>query len=150
MAARARAAITCYAACMTPRTAALAITLTRTAFGAALLAAPRTLGRSWIGEDADRPAARTVVQAVGARDIGIGAGGAIALARGGDPKTWLAAGAAADVADCVITLRSFRHLPAPGRFLALAFALCAAYASVRTAAALGAAEEGRAADAFVI
>jgi len=135
---------------MTPRTAALAIALTRTAFGAALLAAPRALGHSWIGEDADRPAARAVIQAVGARDIGIGAGGAIALTRGGDPKAWLAAGAAADVADCMITLGSFRHLPARGRFVALVFAVCAAYASVRTAAALSAAEQDRAADALVI
>ncbi len=60
---------------MSPRTVVAGIALGRLALGAALVVAPRkVVGPGWIGAEAERPAAGTLLRAVGARDLAIAIG----------------------------------------------------------------------------
>lgn len=97
------------------RTAATAIALGRVVLGAALLVAPERIGRSWIGPVGTERSVEVMARAVGARDVAIGAGGAAALLAGDDSaRAWLAAAAAADLADLVATLLARDVIPAQG------------------------------------
>ena len=78
------------------------------------MVAPRTLGAAMIGPSATEPGTRLFVQAFGARDAILGAGGLTVGARGGSAGPWLLASAAADAADAALGGLLFRELP-PGR-----------------------------------
>lgn len=74
----------------------------RVLFGIACLAAPRQILRQ-LGKDAP-PQIVWWIRAFGVRDAVLGAGALVAL-NGDDPdSTWVAAGAAADTADVIITV----------------------------------------------
>jgi hypothetical protein len=120
---------------MEPRAAARVLTLGRVAFGVALLAAPSRFGPGWIGEVADRPAAQVPLASVGARDIGIGLGGAWALSND-TARPWLLAGALADAADLAATIRHRDALPITGVIGVAALAAGATAAGVWLAAEL--------------
>jgi hypothetical protein len=79
----------------------------RAAIGAALAVAPGVAARGWIGRSkASDPATQVVTTAVGARDLAIALGVGASLRAGRGARTWLLAGALADTADLVATLRS--------------------------------------------
>ena len=72
----------------------------RVAIGAALLSAPGLVGKPWVGDVSERPAAQIAIAGLGARDLVIGAGTLWTLGgrkRGVGP--WLIAAGLADAAD---------------------------------------------------
>jgi hypothetical protein len=107
---------------MEPREMAIAHARGRIGIGAALLFAPALAVRAWIGEDSERPAAKVLTRALGARDIAIGLGIVIAIDRGAPARGWLEASLLADGADFVATLLGGRALPITGRLGVLAMA----------------------------
>ena len=107
---------------MSGRMLAAAIGAGRVLFGLALLASPRSLGRSWIGPAAETAGGTAAVRAVGARDLVLGLGVLLAARRGAPLRGWVEAGVAADSADVAITLAGFGGLPPMGRLVTLATA----------------------------
>jgi hypothetical protein len=96
---------------MDARTAALTIALGRAAIGATLLLAPRQVAEAWVGPGGTEPAAKLLARSVGARDLALGAGAAVALRQGGDARSWLLGGVLADIGDLAATLRSRDVVP---------------------------------------
>jgi hypothetical protein len=99
---------------MDERTVALALALGRAAIGAGLLAVPERINTSWVGGDGERPGARVLGRAVGARDLALGLGAAAALRQGGPARPWLLAGMLADLGDLGSTLGERRSMPRNG------------------------------------
>ena len=101
----------------------------RVAIGAALVAVPSLVTRSWVGEAGTTPGGKLLGRALGARDLVLGLGVIDALGRG-DPsaKTWIRASALADSADAVATALAYPHLPKRSRFGVLVLAAGAAAA----------------------
>ena len=100
---------------MEPREIALLHARSRIAVGAALVAAPGLAGRMWIGEDASARSVKALTRAVGARDLVLGLGVAIALDRGGPVRGWLEGCAVADTVDLVATVLAGDSIPASSR-----------------------------------
>jgi hypothetical protein len=93
----------------------------RIAAGAALLLKPEAVG-GWIGSRAaSYGGTQALTQAVGARDLSLGAGALAALMSGQDARDWVLAGAFADLADFVATATA-DDIPLSGRVLVLAVA----------------------------
>jgi hypothetical protein len=90
-----------------PRAAARFVSIARVALGSGLVAAPRLFTPMWVGRRGLTPAAKVFTRALGARDVGIGAG---ALA-GGPMRPWLVAGIAADATDLAATVVQRDDLP---------------------------------------
>jgi hypothetical protein len=105
---------------MRPPSLAIAFGAGRALIGAALLAVPAPIARRWVGAD-DTPAT-LLSRSLGARDLVIGAGLALAAARGGDPRMWLAGGVLADTVDGVATLAAGDDIPRNGRVAITALA----------------------------
>ena len=87
-------------------TTARAAGAARAVIGAALLAAPATVGAPWLGEIAERPGARFAIAGLGARDLALGLG--TFWAAGGrrrGARTWVIASGVADAADLAGALR---------------------------------------------
>jgi len=83
----------------------------RAAIGVALLAAPRLVGKPWLGDVSERPATQMAIAGLGARDLVIGAGTVWALAgRKRDVGPWLIAAGLADAADLAGSLRFRKDL----------------------------------------
>jgi hypothetical protein len=108
------------------------------AFGAALIVAPRLAGPTWIGADAEHGGAKLLARAVGARDLVLGLGIAVALDRGAPVRGWLEGAALADGVDLAATLLAGDSIPAGKR---RAVALVAATAMVTCAALARALDE---------
>lgn len=86
----------------------------RIAIGLGLLAAPATLGRSWLGDDGVTPATQAVLRGMGVRDALIGMA---QVHTAGDPERghrWARTSAIADITDLAATLAVRRSLPASG------------------------------------
>ena len=105
---------------MRPSSLAIAFGAGRALVGVALLAAPTPIARSWVGAD-DTPAS-VLTRSLGARDLVIGAGLALAAAHGGDPRRWLAGGVLADTVDGIATLAAGDDIPRNGRIATMALA----------------------------
>jgi hypothetical protein len=86
--------------------------LCRVVIGGAFVAQPEVCIRPWIGRDAERPAARLLARALGARDVVIGLGTLRSAER-----RWLAGALAADAADLLLTVAAREHVPRRGRLL---------------------------------
>jgi hypothetical protein len=99
---------------MDPADLARGVAAGRAALGGVLVVAPGLVGRAWLGRDARRPAARAALVAMGARDLAIGLGTLQALSSESAAAPWLRAGALADAADVLVTLRAHRDLPPVG------------------------------------
>jgi hypothetical protein len=101
----------------------------RVAIGAALLAVPHLVTRSWAGEPGTTPGGKLLGRTLGARDLVLGLGVIDALGKG-DPsaRNWVRAAALADSADAVATVIAYRHLPKRSRFGVLVLAAGAAVA----------------------
>jgi hypothetical protein len=103
---------------MTPvqaRDLALSNARGRMAIGAALVLAPRLAGPMWIGRDADSRAVNVLARGLGARDLALGLGTAVALDRGAPVRGWLEGAALADAVDLVSTLLAGDSIPASKR-----------------------------------
>jgi hypothetical protein len=87
----------------------------RMAIGAALVLAPRLAGPMWIGGDADSRAVRVLARGLGARDLALGLGTAVALDRGAPVRGWLEGAALADGVDLVATLLAGDSIPSSTR-----------------------------------
>jgi hypothetical protein len=119
---------------MQPRDVASAYGAGRVAVGAALLLAPRPLGRIWLGRSAGTPGGAVALRALGARDLVLGA---IALHTLDAPQIaprWQYTCAAVDAVDLLATAAARPGLPRTGSALVMAIAA----AGAATGAALGA------------
>jgi hypothetical protein len=118
------------------RLLATGLSLNRVAFGVAYLVFPSRAGRGWIGRVARDPATQVFTRGHGARDVGLGGGALIALARHdwGSARDWMSAQVLADGADLTATLLSRRRLPSSGARFALLMA--GGSTAVATASAL--------------
>ena len=90
--------------------------LGRIAFGIGLLAAPGRVASGWLGSDAERPGATVAIRALGARDIALATGAALAAQRGEPVRPWLIGCAACDLCDLAATLAAGEGIPARGRW----------------------------------
>ncbi len=86
------------------RVAATLYGASRAAYGIGLAAAPRRVARPWLGDGIDSAAAQVGARALGARDAVFGVGIIATVNAKGDPRPWLAACVAGDVADISGTL----------------------------------------------
>ena len=121
---------------MQARDFALSHARSRMAFGAALIVAPGTSARLWIGDDARRPGVKVIARALGIRDIALGLGIAIALDRGAPVRGWFEAAALSDSVDFVATLLARGSIPDGGRRAVAAIAGSAALTCIALARAL--------------
>ena len=85
----------------------------RVAMGAALMLVPARIGGRWVGPAGERPEVQVITAALGARDVGLGAGVLVTLAQGSGARPWIAAGVVADATDLAATLRARSVLPPP-------------------------------------
>jgi hypothetical protein len=107
-------------------------------FGAGLLGAPRLVASPWLGRDARRPAAQVAIRALGARDVGLGAGALSALGDRAALRRWVAAAVACDLADAGIALATpSAALPAKARSATVALGGGSALVGILVLAALG-------------
>ncbi len=83
----------------------------RMAIGASLVLVPRLIGTMWIGDGADRPVVKLLARALGARDLALGLGAAVALDRGAPVRGWLEGAALADGMDLFATLLAGDSIP---------------------------------------
>jgi hypothetical protein len=81
------------------------------AVGASLVLAPRLIGPMWIGDVADRPVVKMMSRSLGARDLALGLGTAVALDRGKPVRGWLEGAALSDSADLVATVLAGDSIP---------------------------------------
>ena len=107
---------------MDERELARALAIGRMVVGGGLFALPGLSAATWVGRDAQTAGVRTFSRGFGVRDVIIGAGLFRALENGDSDeiRRWLLYGAAADGADLVATLASWRRLPPMRRLLVLA------------------------------
>jgi hypothetical protein len=96
--------------------------LGRIVFGAAVLAAPATVGRSLAGEGGAAPDAQAFLRGMGGREIGIGLGLLSAIRSGERVRPWLIAGVLADSGDIAGIAGAWRHMPSTKRWLGLSMA----------------------------
>jgi hypothetical protein len=94
----------------------------RIAFGLAFMTVPGFTGRVWIGSDADRPAVKLLTQAIGARDLTMGLGAAIAMRRGKSAHGWFEAIALTDGLDFACALAARDVIPPTARAAVLVLA----------------------------
>lgn len=77
--------------------------LSRVGFGIFASSRPVQMGRTWVGDDAERPGSEVILRALGFRDIALGAG-VTGAALNGDPRGWLAVSMLSDLGDVAATL----------------------------------------------
>lgn len=109
---------------MNIRNAVAAFGTGRAVFGLGYMIAPGRAGEGWVGEPATEAAGRLSFRSIGARDLALGTGAALAAIRGDDAGAvaWLAAHAVADSADCAGSLIASGEIPDRGRNLGVAIA----------------------------
>jgi hypothetical protein len=107
-----------------PRLMAGALAANRIAFGLNYLVRPESAGPSWIGRTANKQATKVMTRSQGVRDIALGAGALLALARNrsDEARIWVAGHALADGADFAVTWAARDELPRRGAKLALGVA----------------------------
>lgn len=93
------------------RSAVSGLMALRIAYGAALVAAPELLARSWLGPAAATAPAQVPLRGLGMREVLLHAGGLLVALRGGDVRPWLAASIAGDVTDIATTVAGRSGLP---------------------------------------
>jgi hypothetical protein len=116
------------------RKTAIAFAFGRIAFGAGLLAAPGKVASGWLAGDAGRPPTQVAIRGLGARDVALAAGVALAARDGAPVRPWLVACIACDLADIGATLAAGAALPARARWGTVALAGAAAVVGVALAA----------------
>ena len=96
---------------MNPRTAAAAVLAFRVAYGAALLVAPSSVTKRWLGPSVKTAPTQVPLQALGAREIVIHAAGLLALRAGAPARPFLLASAIGDISDVITTTARRGGLP---------------------------------------
>jgi hypothetical protein len=87
-----------------------------------MLVKPEEAVRAWVGRRAaSYGGTQAITQALGARDLSLGAGALAALMSGNDARDWVLAGAFADLADLVATATA-DDIPLAGRLMVLGLA----------------------------
>jgi hypothetical protein len=102
--------------------------LSRVVFGIGAGIFPEKIGATWIGEAAHEPATRTILRAMGLRDIALGIGATEAALRD-QSGPWLAVALMADLGDVTATLLSAGRIPRRGVATTTALAGSAAVAA---------------------
>jgi hypothetical protein len=120
------------------RSIGLALSASRAAFGAVMIAAPGFIGEKWIGEPGRYERVALLSRSVGARDLVLGAGAVAVLARGNDDaaRILLTGQVISDAADFAGTLAVRERLPESGSRWTLALAGVSAVAAGVAAALL--------------
>ncbi len=80
------------------------LSIARVGVGTALLLAPRTMGRNWVGSVADDRRAALVIRGFGARDLALGLGTLRAMARNEPLNGWVQMAALGDACDAIAGL----------------------------------------------
>ena len=115
------------------RAAALTVLGLRVAYGAALIAVPDKMVKSWLGPANDP--LRVSLRGLGAREIGIHTAGIVVLLTGGDVRPWLMVSIAGDLNDVAATAIGRSGLPEKS---AVKTAMAAGGSAALTAAVLAA------------
>src|SRR2546430_13755222 len=87
----------------------------RAVVGGAMVLAPATSMRFWIGEERKAFGTRLVTRALGMREIAIGVGTILAVDHDAPVRGWLEAGGLIDSSDAFTTPLSYPKLPPVGR-----------------------------------
>jgi hypothetical protein len=103
-----------------------AYALGRAAFGAGLLAVPRTAGFALSGEGGATPDAQAFLRGMGGRELGLGLGLLAAARNGASARPWLVAGVLSDSGDLMGIAGAWRDLPPDKRVPGAALAVAAA------------------------
>ena len=100
------------------------LAVNRMAFGVNYVLRPESAGPSWIGRGARKPATKVMTRSQGIRDVALGGGALLALARGQsqEARVWVAGHALADAVDFAVTWAARDDLPRRGARLALTVA----------------------------
>jgi hypothetical protein len=118
------------------RASAVAVTGMRIAYGAALIAIPERLTRSWLGDTAESAGGRVALRALGAREVLLHSGALRAALQGGSALPWLAASFGGDLSDIASTVAERSGLPAGSARATAVVAGASALATAAVAAAL--------------
>jgi hypothetical protein len=119
-----------------PRTAAIAVLSLRIAYGAALVAAPARLTRSWLGPTG--APTEVALRGLGVREIAVHGAALVAAATGGPLRPWLAVSVAGDLGDVAATAVGAPGLPSGALPKTVAVAGASALLTAAVAAALDA------------
>ena len=113
-----------------------ALAVNRVAFGLNYVLRPELAAPSWIGRAAKKPATRVMTRSQGIRDVALGGGALLALARGelSEARIWVSGHALADATDFVATWVARDRLPRRRSRLALTVAGISTAAAVAAAA----------------
>ena len=107
---------------MDTRTLAKGLALNRIQYGLGLVLTPERNAKIWVGgRAARRGPAKLLAQALGIRDLVLGAGALRAMGDPGAARAWFAALAVADGVDVVVTARA-EGIPPASRAATLAIA----------------------------
>lgn len=106
----------------------VAFGMARVGFGIFASSAPVLVGRTWIGDEADRPGAEVILRALGFRDIALGAGTLDGALRG-NASGWLAVCMLSDMGDVATTLIGRNKVDRKGVIMTTVFAGSGAIAS---------------------
>ena len=121
-----------------PRILAGGLAVNRIAFGLNYVLRPESAAPSWIGRSAKKPATQVMTRSQGIRDVALGGGALLALARGEpfEARIWVAGHALADGADFIATWTARDRLPRRGSRLALTVAGISTVVAAAAAAGL--------------
>jgi len=111
--------------------------IARAVIGGAMVLAPATSMRFWIGDERKEFGTRLITRAFGMREIAIGVGTVLAVDHDAPVRGWLEVGVLIDTSDALTTLLAYRKLPRVGRTLVAAGAATAAVMGARLARQLG-------------
>jgi hypothetical protein len=131
------------------RRGAVAVAVGRLGLGVVALTRPAVVARPWVGPTGESQAGRVLGRALGGRDLALGLGTLAALqssaGRGIDQPamSWVGLSGLADGFDLLITVGSWRTLPARERWLIALASGGAAALSLAAAAAAAAASPGQ-------
>ena len=100
---------------MSPRTLVRALALARLVLGAAVVAAPRRVGSSWVGPDAASPGATVLGRALGARDVVLAGMLLHTLDHPQVAQRWIATCGGVDGVDFLAVTTAGRGIPASKR-----------------------------------
>jgi hypothetical protein len=135
------------------RRGAVAVAVSRIGLGVGALTRPAVVARPWVGPTGESQAGQVLGRALGGRDLALGLGTLAALQSSAGPGidrpalsraalSWVGLSGLADGFDLLITVGSWRTLPARERWL-IALASGGAAALSLTAAAAAAASQGQ-------
>jgi hypothetical protein len=93
------------------RTAAVAVFSLRVAYGAALIAAPAKITRSWLGAGVEGDSTKVALRALGAREVLLHGFGIVAAVRGEPLLPWLVMSMSGDLSDIVATAAAGGGIP---------------------------------------